>query len=439
LEWINHFGWTLLAFIFVLGIMIFVHELGHHLMAKYLKIRVDVFSLGFGPRIFGFRYGDTDYRVSAIPLGGYVRMRGENFDESLSGGEDEFLSRPKTHRFAVAIAGPAMNLALAVILLAGNYMAGVQVPAYLSEPAVISNVLEDSPAAEAGLTEGDRILSVAGSVTPTWEGLQIQVATLAGRNVEVVFERDGQTFQRIVGIAEDPATGIGYIGVLPPSQTLIDAVEEGPALEAGLRPGDVILAVEADGYRSKVREDIVRVLGSSLGRPVEFTVRRGEETFVRSITPVEMEGKARVGIVLGSIVETRIERYDPLSAVARSVERNYQMAALTFRIVGKLITGQSSIKMMSGPIEIARFSGQAASQGASALTGFMALISLQLGIFNLLPIPILDGGVIALLLIEGLMGRDLSMRVKERIFQVGFIFLVLLMGIVIFNDISKNI
>jgi regulator of sigma E protease len=439
LEWINHFGWTLLAFIFVLGIMIFVHELGHHLMAKYLKIRVDVFSLGFGPRIFGFRYGDTDYRVSAIPLGGYVRMRGENYDESLSGGEDEFLSRPKTHRFAVAIAGPAMNLALAVILLAGNYMAGVQVPAYLSEPAVISNVLEDSPAAEAGLTEGDRILSVAGSVTPTWEGLQIQVATLAGRNVEVVFERDGQTFQRIVGIAEDPATGIGYIGVLPPSQTLIDAVEEGPALEAGLRPGDVILAVEADGYRSKVREDIVRVLGSSLGRPVEFTVRRGEETFVRRITPVEMEGKARVGIVLGSIVETRIERYDPLSAVARSVERNYQMAALTFRIVGKLITGQSSIKMMSGPIEIARFSGQAASQGASALTGFMALISLQLGIFNLLPIPILDGGVIALLLIEGLMGRDLSMRVKERIFQVGFIFLVLLMGIVIFNDISKNI
>lgn len=439
MEWINHFGWTLLAFIFVLGIMIFVHELGHHLMAKYLKIRVDVFSLGFGPRIFGFRYGDTDYRVSAIPLGGYVRMRGENYDESLSGGEDEFLSRPKTHRFAVAIAGPAMNLALAVILLAGNYMAGVQVPAYLSEPAVISHVLEDSPAAEAGLTEGDRILSVAGSVTPTWEGLQIQVATLAGRNVEVVFERDGQTFQRIVGIAEDPATGIGYIGVLPPSQTLIDAVEEGPALEAGLRPGDMILAVEADGYRSEVREDIVRVLGSSLGRPVEFTVRRGEETFVRSITPVEMEGKARVGIVLGSIVETRIERYDPLSAVARSVERNYQMAALTFRIVGKLITGQSSIKMMSGPIEIARFSGQAASQGASALTGFMALISLQLGIFNLLPIPILDGGVIALLLIEGLMGRDLSMRVKERIFQVGFIFLVLLMGIVIFNDISKNI
>ncbi len=439
MDWINNFGWALLAFIFVLGIMIFVHELGHCLMAKYLKIRVDVFSLGFGPRLFGFRRGDTDYRVSAIPLGGYVRMRGENYDESLSGGEEEFLSRPKTHRFAVAIAGPAMNLALAVVLLAGNYMVGVQVPVYLSEPSVIAHVLEDSPAQEAGLEEGDRVLSVDGAATPTWEALQIKVATIAGRNVEMVLERGGETFQKIVSVAEDPATGIGFIGVLPPTQTVIEGIEEGPGLAAGLRPGDLILAVEADGRRSEVRDGIVQILGSSLDRPVDFTIRRGEERFTRSITPVEIEGRPRVGIVLGSTLETRTERYDPLTAVVRSVERNYQMAALTFHIVGKLITGQSSLKMMSGPIEIARFSGQAASQGASALTGFMALISLQLGIFNLLPIPILDGGVIALLLIEGLIGRDLSMRVKERIFQVGFIFLILLMSIVIFNDITKNI
>ncbi len=435
------FGWTLLSFIFVLGIMIFIHELGHYLAAKWLKIRVDVFSLGFGPRLFGFRRGDTDYRISAIPLGGYVKMKGENFDEDLQGAPDEFLSRPKLHRFLVAVAGPAMNIGLAVLLLAGSYMVGVPVPTFLSEPPVVGYIAPDSPARDAGLLRGDRILAVAGRETHTWEELQLVVATTPDQAVPVRLLRDGEELEKVVRLGEENSTGTGYMGVFPETMTVVSRVDSGPAAEAGLRPGDIILSVRSGDRAATDHEGILAIIGASEGRPVEFVVRRGQEEFQRSITPVMMDGKARVGVVIGPVPRSdiRLERYGPLPALVRAVDRCYRLTTLTFRIIGKLVTGETSLKMMSGPIEIARFSGQAASQGLLPLIGFMSLVSLQLGIFNLLPIPILDGGVITLLAVEAVLGRDLSLKLKERIFQVGFIFLILLMSIVIFNDISKNI
>ena len=178
MEILNSLSWTVAWFVIVLGIMIFVHELGHHLMAKCLKIRVDVFSLGFGPRLAGFKSGGTDYRISLLPLGGYVKMAGEHYDDELTGSPDEFLSRPKSHRLAVAIAGPAMNIGLAILLLTGNFIVGVQIPAYLSEPAIVGYVVQDSPAQEFDLREGDHIVSVAGDPTPTWEDLTLSVMTI---------------------------------------------------------------------------------------------------------------------------------------------------------------------------------------------------------------------------------------------------------------------
>lgn len=442
LELLNSFSWTILWFIVVLGIMIFIHELGHHLMAKFLGIRVDVFSLGFGPRLFGFRAGDTEYRVSALPLGGYVKMRGEHYDEDLSGDKDEFLSRPKRHRFAVAVAGPLMNLGLAVLLLAATYMVGIPVPSYLSEPPVVGYVVEESPADRAGIEEGDRVVSMNGDAVSTWEDLQLKVATNPGAQATLQIEREGTELQRVVAIGEDEATATGFLGVMPPAESIIMQVQpDTPAADAGVQSGDVILSVALGDRKAEDYQKILDLIAASEGEPVTFRIRRGEEILEKSIEPVEMDGKARVGIVIGPqpVGEMNLEQYGPLSAIGKSLERNYQMTMLTFDIVGKLITGQTSIKMMSGPIEIAKFSGQAASQGTLALLGFMALISLQLGIFNLFPIPILDGGVIALLAVEGIMGRELSMRVKERIFQVGFLFLILLMSIVIFNDIAKNI
>ncbi len=441
LELLNSLGWTIASFVLVLGIMIFVHELGHYLMAKYLGIKVEVFSLGFGPRLIGFRKGDTDYRVSALPLGGYVRMKGEHYEEQLSGDADEFLSRPKRHRFAVAIAGPAMNLFLAVFLLAGNYFVGIEVPVYLSEPAVVGHVASDSPAKEAGFQLEDEILSVNGHETPTWEDFYLAVGTSPNELLTINLRRGSQTLQKVVQAAEEDLRGFGSIGVSPPVTNTITAVEDGPARTEGVEVGDEIVQVKAGDVVARDLPEILDLIDSSKGEPVKFLFRREGELINKTIRPVEMGDRVRIGVAISPAFpsETKTEEYGLVKAVGRATERCYQLTVLTFRLVGKLLTGETSIKSMSGPIEIAKYSGRAAAEGATALMGFMSLISLQLGIFNLFPIPILDGGVIALLAIEGLMGRDLSLKAKERIFQVGFLFLVLLMSIVIFNDISKNV
>jgi len=441
LEILNSLSWTIASFALVLGIMIFVHELGHYLMAKYLGIKVDVFSLGFGPRVIGFRRGETDYRVSVLPLGGYVKMKGENYGDELSGDLDEFLSRPKMHRFAVAIAGPAMNLVLAVVLLAANYVAGIEVPVFLSEPAVVGHVANDSPARDAGLQLKDEILAVNDQDTPTWEHFLLAVGTSPNERLTITLRRGDQTLQKVVQAVEENVSGLGSIGISPTVTNIITTVADGPALDAGIEAGDEIVQVEAGEVVVKDLEKILNLISSREDEPVEFLIRREGELFTKSIRPVKMDDRVRIGVAISKAFprETRIEQYGVFEAIGRATARCYQLTALTFRLVGKLLTGETSIKNMSGPIEIAKFSGRAAAEGITALTAFMSLISLQLGIFNLFPIPILDGGVIALLAVEGLIGRDLSLRAKERIFQVGFLFLVLLMSIVIFNDISKNI
>ena len=441
MEILNSLSWTIAWFVIVLGIMIFVHELGHHLMAKFLKIGVDVFSLGFGPRLAGFKSGGTDYRISLLPLGGYVKMAGEHYDDELTGSPDEFLSRPKSHRLAVAIAGPAMNIGLAILLLTGNFIVGVQIPAYLSEPAIVGYVVQDSPAQEFDLREGDHIVSVAGDPTPTWEDLTLSVMTSPGQLVEVELIRAGAPIQKMVRIDENPSTGTGFLGVFSKVDNVISAVQPGPAEDGGLQAGDTVVQVADSETTAQRLPAILDLIAGSEGEPLEFTVRRDDTSFTTTIVPVEIDGHPRVGMMIGEVPSfgTKLEQYGPLEALSKSIQRCYQLTLMTVQIVGKLLTGKTSLKVMSGPIEIARYSGQAAAQGAQALTSFIAFISLQLGIFNLFPIPILDGGMITLILIESILRKDLSLKVKERIFQVGFIFLILLMGVVIINDISKNI
>jgi len=439
-EWLNSLSWTLISFVFVLGIMIFVHELGHFLVAQWLGIRVEVFSLGFGPRLFGFRRDETEYRVSAVPLGGYVKMKGEQYEESLSGSADEFLSRPKKDRFLVAVAGPTMNLLLAVVLLAGVYATGLEVPSFLFEPPVVGYVAPESPAEEVELRAGDLILSVDGRPVETWEELQLVVVGLSDETVRVRFRREDQEFERLVRLRELPETGAGYLGVYPSTWILVNDVEAGsPAAKAGLQKGDVILAADDGETRAEYYTEVLDLIGRSEGVPLRLTVRRGSRVFEAEIVPRGDGERARVGITVAPStgMDTRRVSFGPVEALQRSVKRNYELTVLTLRIVGRLITGRTSLKMMSGPIEIARFSGQAAAQGFVTLIGFMALISLQLGIFNLLPIPVLDGGVIAVLLVEAILGRDLSLEARERITQAGFLFLLVLMGLVILNDIAK--
>ena len=438
MDLLNTIVWSVVAFGFVLGVMIFIHELGHYLVAKGLGIKVEVFSLGFGRRLFGFRRNETDYRISILPLGGYVKMAGENYGEDLTGDTDEFLSRPKSHRFAVAVAGPLMNLVLAVLLVTVNFMIGVPVAKYLREPAVIGSVTEGLPGQQVGLLPRDTIVEIDGKPTLTWQDVELQIASSPNQRLLLTIQRGEDLFQKAVDTAVAERFEVGTIGVTPLIPYIVAQVEPGsPAEQAGLEPGDEITTVSSSDKTVHGFNESAQLISSSSGAPLNFVVHRDSQVYEKSISAVRMDERWRIGTVVENVIQ--VERYGPFEALNQSFIRNYRMTTLTFEVLGKIFTGQTSMRTMSGPIEIARFSGMAAAMGLVPLINFMALISLQLGILNLLPIPILDGGVIALLATEAIIRRDLSTRLKERISQAGFIFLLLLMGIVIFNDLAKNL
>ncbi len=437
---------TLAAFIFVLGVMIFIHEFGHFMAAKWLKIRVEIFSLGFGTRLWGFQRGETDYRVCLLPLGGFVKLAGENPDEEISGNADEFLSRPKYQRFLVYVTGPLMNILLAILFTAANFMVGVETPRYLKETPKIGLTPPDSPAAKAGLLSGDVILSVDGKKMDTWQDLRIAVGSNPNRELEFLVRRGEQEIPfKITTIAQGKGDigSVGFVPYLP--QPVVERVEAGyPAEKIGLRKGDVILQLRNEQQVAEDQYAMYSMIYGNEGKELQIAWKRGEQTFTGTVVPAKLDlpgsspypGQGRLGV--GFSMPSVVERYGPLASLRESVRRNYEITVLTFDLLAKLFRGQASIKVMSGPIDIAVYSGEAARVGGMALIGFMALISLQLGIFNLLPVPVLDGGQIFLLFLEGLLRRDLSLKVKENINKVGFVLLILLMSVVIFNDISKH-
>jgi regulator of sigma E protease len=421
-------------------------------MAKLLKIRVLVFSLGFGPRLAGFTRGGTEYRLSPIPLGGYVKMAGENYDDDRQGAPDEFLSHPKTHRFLVAVAGPCMNVLLAIAIVAISYMQGVPVPKYPKEPAIVGPVAANSIARRAGLETGDRIVSVNSNPVDTWEDLEIALGTAH----KAAFDIDVMRSDRLLQLRLDypPATqgevdpaSLGFKFPLP--RTVVHLVDEdSPAHKAGLKEGDEILSVQRKDKVGRDYSQILNIISESEGIPLDFEVRRASGSPEKAaetrpgeilhilITPVKDEGRVVVGFVPD--IPTDLRKFGFAGAIVQSLRRNYEISSWTFKILGRILKGSASVRTLSGPIEIARISGSAArTRSARVFFEFLGLVSLQLGVFNLLPIPILDGGVIALLLIEGLLQRDLSLNLKEKIVQAGFLFLILLMGFVVFNDLSK--
>jgi len=437
LELLNSIGVSIIAFVFVLGVMIFVHELGHYLVAKLLGIRVEVFSLGFGRRLIGFKRGDTDYRVSLLPLGGYVKMAGENYDEELTGEVGEFMSHPKLHRFAVAVAGPLMNIGLAFVMVVVSFLIGVPTYRYLHQPAVIGSIEPASPAAQVGLQRQDIIVSIDGDPTATWQDVEILVSMSANQELNLTVEREDIQLQKRLTPVVAKELEVGTIGVTPFIAYTISQVQpDTPAARAGLQPGDEILKVVRGTQTAVGFYESLETISSSQGESLLVEVRRGDQIFERTITAAEIDGRWRIGTVVNLV---RVQKHGLLEAIQKSLERNYRLTALTFNVLGRIITGRTSVRTLSGPIEIARYSGRAASTGGIQLLSFMAFVSLQLGILNLMPIPILDGGVIALLALEGLMRRDISINVKERIFQVSFVFLMVLMAIVIFNDIAKTL
>ncbi len=425
---------TILAFVFVLGVLIFVHELGHFLAARRIGVRVLTFSLGFGPKLLSFRRGDTEYCVSAVPLGGYVKMAGETPDEPLTGRDDEFMSKSKWERFQVLIMGPAMNIVLAFVLTWGVLLQGAEVPAYLDRAPLVGVVQSGSPAARAGIRPGDRIVTVAGRQVATWEAAGLAIGTKARREIPIGIVRGDKTITVNVTPDAEGRYEVGNIGVLPDSHPVIRSLVTGePAEKAGLLPGDVVLALNAEPMRSGAQ--LSESIAKHPGEVITLSVRRnGAQKDVR-VTPALRGSKGMIGISISE--ETRMIQPGPLQALSLSFEKNYEYGGLIFRTLGGLLTRETSPKQLMGPVAIAQLSGEYAALGWVPLFALMAMISLNLGILNLLPIPVLDGGHIFIMGLEAVARRDFSVKVKEKMLLAGFVVLMLLMVTVIYNDLMR--
>jgi len=427
---------NILWLLVLIGIMILVHELGHFLAARWFDVRVEAFSFGFGPRLFGFRKGETDFRFCAILFGGYVKMTGEQPGEESASDPRAFMAKPRWQRLIIALAGPSMNLLLAVALLTGLFMVKFQKPPEVH--AMVGHVFPDSPAAKAGVREGDRIVAIDSKQNPTWEDVVIKEVSGPDQPLQVKLERDGKTFWTTVTPNLDARTGVGYAGWLEQGEIQIFSLAPGtPADKAGLRKGDILVSANGRPIRSQFRlQEIIRLGG---GKPVDLEyLREGQRAQVR-IQPVfsaqEGAGKWMIGVFLQTrMVFTRLALPD---ALVESLRQNLRSAGLVYEFLKRILEQRMSPKSLEGPIGIARLSGEAAREGPAAFVALMSMVSLQLAIFNLLPIPILDGGMILLLSVEMLMRRDLSMALKEAVLKLGFVFLMAVVVFVLYNDISK--
>jgi regulator of sigma E protease len=426
---------SIVAFVFVLGVLIFVHELGHFLMARRIGVRVLTFSLGFGPKLLSFKRGDTEYCVSAIPLGGYVKMAGENPEDARTGAADEFLSKSKWQRFQVLIMGPVMNLLLALVVMAVVLYQGAQVAAFEDDPVVIGSFAEDSVARAAGLQPGDRIVRVDEESVPTWEDFSMAILPKAKRTVTLVVERNGQPLEIQVVPESVGKFEMGDIGVFPLMRPEVSVLNPGePAEQSGLKPGDVILAVGTE--RAPSRDRIIELIKASENKPLVFEVERNGQAQQITVTPRTTEGIVRIGAQI-SPFELRTVNPGFVDAIKLSVERNWEWSKLIVKTLIGLFTRDTSVKQLMGPVAIADLSGTAAEQGWLQLFSLMSMISLNLGLLNLMPIPVLDGGHIAILALEGLSRRDFSMKVKEKMLIAGFVLLLMLMVTVIYNDLAR--
>jgi len=434
---------TLLAFAFVLGVLVFVHELGHFLAAKRVGIRVLKFQLGFNPTVVSFRRGDTEYGIGALPLGGYVKMAGEN-PEDIERDErgqvikrnDEFLSKTKWERFQVLIMGPVMNILLAFVLTSVVLYQGVEKGAYEDQPPIVGVVATGSPASKSDIRAGDRIISVAGHDVSTWEQFLMAVGSRPNREIEIKMLRGGfeQTRKVTPAVVGQSRFEFGDIGVLPNVHPHVTSVQSGSAAEkAGMKAGDVVLTVEQQPitFSYQLKEAIAK----HPEQPITLEVLRNGQPIAIHGTPSRNGKEGLLGIgILDDIVRIKPGLGQ---AIQLSVSKNIEFSRMIFQTLWGLFTRETSPKQLMGPVAIAQLSGEAAQLSWVALLTLMATISLNLGLLNLMPIPVLDGGHIFIMALEGIARRDFSIRVKEKMLLAGFVVILMLMVTVIYNDLTR--
>ncbi len=422
----------------LLGVMILIHELGHFWAALSVGIKVETFSIGFGPRLFGFRRGETDFRVSAIPFGGYVKMLGEQPGDEPVTDPRSFQAKSRWQRAIVVVAGPLMNILLAIAIITGVYMYAFPKETASTDP-VISNITAGSPAAQAGLRPGDKIIQLGNEKNPTWQDVMTEEALNANHPLQLVIDRKGKHLNATVTPAMDPKQGIGDAGWMgDPDVQVAEVLPGSPALVAGLQKGDLLISINGKSVETPgVLPELVKGSG---GKPLQVIyLHKGQIKRVMVAAEATKDPKMpwRIGVGIAFNFRGQIVKLPFGQAFVESLKFNTKNATMIFEALRSIVERRISPKTLSGPIGIAKMSSEAAHQGVLSYLFLMAVISLNLAIFNLLPIPILDGGTLLMLFVEMIMQRELSLKVKETIFKLGFVFLMMIVVFVIYNDISK--
>ena len=441
---------TVIELLIVLGIMVLVHEFGHFAMAKLCGVRVEIFSIGMGKRLLGIRRGDTDYRLSLLPIGGYVKMAGDAPGEAPTGDPGEFNAHPRWHRFLIVLAGPVANFILALFLLGVVAMYHHETDDFLSGAATNDYTLSGSPAAKAGIKPGDKIVHYADTENPDWEAVAMRSLLNMNRTVPFSYIDGGRRVNTTIQVAAteaDASAGdiislLDHLGMVPRAQnmpvTVVEVVPNMPAARAGLKPGDQIEAI--DGVEVHSVAMLLAYMQDQAGKPAKLEILRDGTHATLPVTPEQTTADGTKGYRLGFTFvrpPVHVDRLPFGAAVAESAQENLKSALMIRDVLKGMAERRVSPKSLQGPIGIGQQVGMAARDSMWTLLRLMAMISINLGIFNLLPIPILDGGMILFLLIESLMRRDINQELKERVYQVAFVCLVLFAVMVIFNDVTK--
>jgi len=444
---------TVVSFVIVIGILILIHELGHFFVARWTGVGVERFSIGFGPVLLRWRGKETEYALSAIPMGGYVKMMGE--ESPLEGGAQPdydpakaFAFKPLWARFLIVFAGPAMNLVLAAVIFA-VVLATLGRPVW---PPVVGRVTEGSPAAAAGLRTGDAVTAVNGRPIKYWEDLDRAVSKSNGRPLELrVKHGDSEQTATVTPhkrTTTDPifreAREAWDIGAGPQLIPQISSASAGsPAEKAGLKAGDVVLNVA--GQAVYTPEDLVEAIRSRPGQSFPMTIERDGKTLTVNVTPEPVKEKTpdgqerEVGRIQAGIATKAVsfEPYNPAAALGHGVTKTWDMTVLTIKGLWKLVSRQIDSSNIGGPIQIATEAGRQAKDGMASLALFTAIISVNLAVLNLLPVPMLDGGHLFFFVIEAILGRPLSLQKREAAQRVGFVLLMLLMVYALYNDLVR--